>query len=270
METCKLELKRNLRFTLLFACISGIVLFAFMAIFPSMKDSAMKELVNLKLDSMPAGLLAAFGITSIPDFTQISEYFSYFFQYFVLASVIFATILGVNALGKEEASGTIEYLYAQPVSRSTIYLQKILGVQLLLLLYLVILMSFSALSIWFFAGTSDVTSLLLPIIEIACMSFLVMSAFSGIGFFFNTLLKNPSLTSSITFAILFITYLCGILSRINTNLKDFVYVSLIDYASPLEIVKQGLHINYICILLLMIGGSYGLGWFLYQRKDFSL
>lgn len=270
MFTFKLDVKRNLRYTLLFVISCGLILFMFMAIFPSMKDSAMQELVNIKLDALPASLLAAFGISNLPDFTKSSEYFAYIYQYFILTAAIFSTIIGCNALGKEESNKTLEYLYAQPISRSRYYLEKLASTFTLTLVFVVLLFAFSALSIFIFAGVSDLQNMFVDLLLIHGMLVMVMMTFIGIGFFLNSFLLSTTLTPMITFGILFLGYFSGILSRLNSDYQAFVYLSFVDYATPSEILKSGINPLYLIICSSLIVLTLSSGYFLLLKKDFRL
>lgn len=270
MTTFQLDFKRNLRYTLVFVVSCGLILFMFMAIFPSMKDSAMQELVNIKLDALPSSLLAAFGISSIPDFTKASEYFAYIYQYFILAAAIFSTIIGCNALGKEESNKTLEYLYAQPLSRSRYYLEKLLSSIALVLLFTLLLFAFSMLSIYVFAGNTDLQNMLPDLFFIHGMLLLVMMTFVSIGYLLNSFLFNTTLTPIITFGILFLGYFSGILSRLNADYQSFVYLSFVDYATPSEILKNGIDPIYLLVCGTLIIMNLGLGYFLLLKKDFRL
>ena len=125
MNVFKFEVKRNLKSCLLWSIICSVLILLFLSVFPSMKDSGMQDLVGTKLDALPTGMLKAFGLESMIDFTNILEYLAYCFQYIAMAACIYALILGVNSLLEEEASGTIEFLYAKNISRKEIVRDKV-------------------------------------------------------------------------------------------------------------------------------------------------
>ena len=59
-------------------------------------------------------------------------------QYIVMAGGIYAAILGVSALVKEESEGTIEFLYSKPVTRSKIVTSKILASAVIFFIFIII------------------------------------------------------------------------------------------------------------------------------------
>ena len=56
-----------------------------------------------------------------------------------MAGGIYAAILGVSSLAKEESEGTVEFLYSKPVTRSRIVTAKILANAFYTFLYFIII-----------------------------------------------------------------------------------------------------------------------------------
>ncbi len=83
-------------------------------------------------------MLEAFGLTQIPDFTQIDQYFGYVFQFILLVGAFFAALLGSRTYIREESEGTIEFLYSQPITRNNIYFGKLFAALLSLLIFLAV------------------------------------------------------------------------------------------------------------------------------------
>lgn len=97
------------------------IMFLYMILFPSVKDMA-----QIKMDSMPQGVLELFGME---DLTSMSNYVSYFGMIYgivLVAISFFSVTFSVNLLGREEKTKTIEFLYSLEVSRSEIYIAKLL------------------------------------------------------------------------------------------------------------------------------------------------
>lgn len=91
---------------------------------PSMQSSGMQDLVNTKMNALPQDMMKILHMDSMADLTNIDAYFAYVFQYIFIAACVYAALIGAQALIKEETDGTIEFLYAQPITRSSLVFGK--------------------------------------------------------------------------------------------------------------------------------------------------
>ena len=108
----KFEFKRQFKSLIIWTTVCSALVVLFMALFPSMKEMGMQELVGSKLEVLPEAFLEAFNISGATDFSNISDFSAYVLQYIIMVGGIYAAILGVSALVKEESEGTIEFLYS--------------------------------------------------------------------------------------------------------------------------------------------------------------
>lgn len=271
MNIFKMEVKKGLKSLGIWSvvCISLIILF--MSMFPSMKDSGMQELVNTKMDAMPPALLEAFNLKDVPDFSKLNEYFSYVFQYIVIAGAIYAGILGSKSLIKEESEGTIEFLYAQPVSREKIVTTKILSSLALFYLF-VIIMAIASILMSLVVKPSDLKffDMLLDIKTLFSGFFLVGLVFMCLGFLTSVLVHHLRLATTVSIGTFFVTYLLGIFSSMIDKLEFLKYFSPFNYAVPSEIIRNGFDIVNIVLALLIIIVSLLTTYLLYRKKDFRL
>lgn len=87
--------------------------------------------------------------------SNIAEYFTMEGgQLFLLIGSIIAAILGVNLITKEIKNGSAEFLYSQPIGRSAVYRSKLFVLILNIILFNVIISSFSLVTIYFTEGFS--------------------------------------------------------------------------------------------------------------------
>ena len=75
METINLEWRKIRKSIYGWAVGYSLVVFLFLAFFPSMQTESMQNLAFAKLESMSAVVLSIFGLDSIPDFSRIRNYF---------------------------------------------------------------------------------------------------------------------------------------------------------------------------------------------------
>ncbi len=207
------------------------MLLLFLAFFPSMQSDEMKQLAWAKIESISTAVLAVLGLESIPDFSKIHPYFGYVMQYINLAIAIFATSRGANMLIREETEGTIEYLYAKPVSRTQILAQKAAANILGLILMLCILFMVTAAGFMAFANLS-LEEAFREGLRFYPRTFFVCLIFMALGIFISTILSSSRQVTSIAPGIVFATFIFGAISVLS---KQFDFL---EYLSPLDWIKS--------------------------------
>lgn len=271
MNIFQFEVKRLFKSSLIWSLVCGAIIVLFMSFYPSMKDSGIQELVETKLGAFPEGFREVFGLNEMVDFTDIIQYMAYVIQYIAMAASIYGAILGVNALLEEEIDGTIEFLYAQPVSRSQIVAYKILSRVFLLLIYICITGLIAMLiSILFKNEGIDTLKMLMDIKDIFIGMSFVSYIFFAVGLLLSTILKTTVNSTATSIGVFFITYVIGVLSKIRDGLEPLRYFSPFDYAMPMDLVKRGWDVKHIIlgssIIIISIIGTF----VIYNRKDMKI
>ncbi len=272
MNVFKLEFKSNLKGLLLWAGILSLVLVLFMSLFPTMGTDAMKDLVQTKLNALPQDVLEAVGLTEIPDFTKILDYFSYIFQYIAVAGSIYAALLGAQALIKEENDGTIEYLYAQPVTRTQIVFQKLLASSAVYGVLNVVLSVVCG--ILFAVLKPEDTGLVVLMTEFKSLLAGTMIGglvFLCLGLLLSVLLKSSRQAIAAAVGLVFVTYILGIFSKAFTDYANWVdylvYLSPLDYATPFDVLLHGFNALRILIGFIIMAVSVVFAFYFYRKKD---
>jgi ABC-2 type transport system permease protein len=261
------EFKMKLKNTLIWSVAMFSIIMMYMVLFPSVKDMAMD-----KLAAMPAELLAAFGMSSLEDFSNFNTYFVSIYQIILIVLSGYAVVVSANIIHDEEATGSIEFLYSCNVSRMEIYVAK-LTVIITNLIIIIIAIFLAAM----FGGLSvakdsvDVGAIFLTIL---LTSFVVL-IFVGIGFFVSSLSKKNKKASNIALGVMFGTYIIGYFSNIGPDYLDFLkWFSPLDFLSGSAIMTSNLGIgtdNYnfvgfiISIILVIVFNI--VGYVLYSKKD---
>lgn len=270
MNVLKIEIKSQFKGLVVWTISVAAMFIMFIAFFPSMKNSQMQQLVGAKLDSMPKAMLQAFNLDVLPNFTDLLQYFAYCAQYLTMAGSIYASILGVSSLIKEESEGTIEFLYAKPVCRSSIVTSKLIADILLLLCFNLILFLTCSFSCFAVApkGYSFISKLSLIFIS----GFIIEIIYFSIGFALSTIIASLRQSTSCALGIFFITYVLGIFSGVIEKLDFLKYFSPYKYILPNEVIKKGYALNssYILLTFLIITVSLLFTYFKYNRKDMKL
>lgn len=271
MNIFKMEVRKGLKPLALWSVICVLLTILFMSMFPSMKDSGMQELVNTKMSAMPEALLEAFNLKDVSDFSKLNQYFAYVFQYIIMAGYIYAGILGAKALIKEESEGTIEFLYAQPVSRTRIVTMKILSSIVLFYIFVMIMAIASTLmSLIVKPEDLEVYNLLMDMKLLFSGFFLVGLVFMAIGFTISVLVPHLRLAMPVSIGIFFITYLLGIFSGMIDALEFLKYISPFYYAVPSEIIKNGFEVINIVLSVLIAVVCLVITYIVYIKKDFRI
>lgn len=233
MNLFKIEMKKNLKGSIIWGIVLFGILFLYLAFFPSMKDAGFSELLDGKLNMMPQGLLDSLGLKDMPDFSIFMEYYSYVFQFVVIGASVYAMILGTKALSKEEGEKTIEFLYAKPVTRSKIVFSKMTSSIVSLFIVAGMVLAASILADVIFANGKDIIIILLVNLMMMIPTFVYWS----IGFVISAFLKDDNKSIIIALGIFFGTYLIGIIAATIDKLEILKYLSPINYNPAVDVFK---------------------------------
>lgn len=265
------EVKRYFKSSIIWALICSALVILFMAFFPSMENSGIQEIVGEKLSAFPEGLMEAFGLDDMVDFTDIMQYLAYTVQYISMAISIYALILGTNSLISEETHGTIEFLYAQPIDRNKIVGSKMLSNAYLLFQCIFIIGAFTmGVSAIFKPDNYELLSLLMDIKEVFLGIAFSAYVYFSIGLLLSTILIPSQNTTAISIGVFFVTYVIGVLSRMKDNLGWLKFFSPFDYALPMDIVRYGWEYRYILAGIIIMLFCILFTFVIYNRKDMRI
>lgn len=271
MNIFKFEFKRLLKSCLTWSVVCGLMIALFMALFPTMADMGIQELVNDKMGALSVDMLKAFNIDAGMDFSDIFNYMAYVIQYIAMASAVYGAILGVNALIKEESQGTIEFLYSKPIKRSKIVTTKLLSIILIYFVYIVIIGAITIIvSLFVKPDNVEIVDLLINIKTVYMGMFILGLVFMSIGMLISALVKSDKGGIPISIGIFFVSYFLGIIGKLKDSFNWLKYFSPFDYYAPSEILKDGFEVKFIiigiCLIIISIISSY----FIYSKKDMNI
>ena len=266
MNVFSLELRGMLKsaFSWTLSVSGAIVLM--LAFYPSMQTEAMQALANAKLEGIDPAVLAMLGLAAMPDFTVITNFFGYVLQFITLALMVFATHGAALLLVKEESEGTIEYLYAKPVTRGAILFQKSLAH---LAVFVSMLLIFVLVTVAGYLSFSDFTlleSLKEALVLYGAVLF-VGCIFSSVGLLFSALLTSSRSASGTAVGIVFGTFVLGAISAMVKELDFFIYLSPLDWIKTQKLMSVGLRPAEWAIGLVFMLGCPLAAWGIYKRKD---
>ena len=231
------------------ACIA-----AFMALcifmFPSMKGEMGQ--VGEMFASM-GGFSAAFGLDRLNFGSLIGFYATECGNILGLGAALFAALVGVNSLSKEENDHTAEFLLTLPVSRSSVIWSKLLSMIIQITVLNLVCTLVSIVSVWAIGESIEWRTLLflnlsylLVHIELGCLCFAISSFCSrtNIGVGMGTAV---------------ILYFVNIIANISPDAKPLKYFTPFAYAEGADIIANsnldwllvsiGMVLSVLCITL---------------------
>ncbi|PKM49313.1 MAG: hypothetical protein CVV02_16860 [Firmicutes bacterium HGW-Firmicutes-7] len=266
MNVFRLELKNTWKNTLRWAIALSGITFTILAFFPSMQTESMKELTGAKMEGLDPALMEVMGLSELVDFTVITNFFGYVLQYITLAIMMLVTQLAVNSLVKEETDGTIEFLYSKSVSRSTILLQKTLANVFSFLSILVVLCIITVMGYLFYGDYNFAESIKEVVVFYSSILFVGL-VFMALGVLLSTLLKSSKGSSGIVIAIVFGTFILGVMGVVIDDLSLLSYFSPMDWIKTQKLMTEGIKMEEWLVGILTILICYISAREVYKRKD---
>lgn len=266
MNVFRLELKNTWKSTLIWAVSLSMIIIVLLAFFPAMQTESMKELAGIKMEGLDPALLEALGLAELTDFTVLTNYFGYILQYINLAIMVHVTLVAVNSLVKEETEGTIEFLYSKPVSRSSIVFWKTLANICSFLVLLVVLWLVTVLGYLSFSDYDPVESIREATIFYAAILYAGL-VFMAVGVLLSAVLKSSKGSSGMTMAIVFGTFVLGIMGVVIEDLDFLFYLSPLDWIKTQKLMTEGIRMQeWLVGTVVILVGHIG-AHIIYQRKD---
>jgi ABC-2 type transport system permease protein len=221
----RFELKQNYKSFLIWFAVIAVIMTLFMLTFPSFKSADYLELVNAKINALPKGFGAAFGLGGITgvSFQNIFFFFSYMSQFFVIAITIYAINLGSNIMAKENKDKHIDYLATKPIKKSTIVLAKYKA-----LITFVALLTFGLFllgCILIPALNRDNTPFFYELLRLTAKTFLIYVFFGTLAFSLTAISKSTSKSNLLVVGIFFISFLLGVYSQIQPQYEKLKYLA---------------------------------------------
>lgn len=268
MNIFKFEFKRQFKSLMIWTIVCSALVVLFMALFPSMKEMGMQDLVGDKLDALPPAMLEAFNISGMMDFSNIKDFMGYCLQYIVMASGIYGIIIGVSALSKEEKEGTIEFLYSKPVSRSKIVTSKLSSSALIMFIFIIIVEAVTMVAgIMVKPEEVKTIDLLIDIKTIYIGMALLSYTFMALGFMLSVLIKARTNVTAISLGVFFLSFFMGVIGKMKEGLEWLIYLSPTDYFIPSKVLNDGFEAKYMIVAVGLIIISILITYIAYNKKD---
>lgn len=229
----------------------------------SMFDSFADQMDTLQqlTDAYPEGFSAFFGdlglMTTPEGFISIE-----FFSYIPLILGIFAVQAGSGLLSRDEEQGTLDLIMAHPVSRSSLFLGRLLAylvamaaVLVIAWLGIVIPMEWSTISLSWAAVARPFVSL-----------YMEMVLFSAVGLALSMILPSRRTASMVTGLVLVVSFFLPGFAEMNENLDFAASLSPLNYYQTQE-AFSGLNGEWLLGLVAAWLVFVLLAWWRFQKRD---
>lgn len=259
MTLLKHELRMGRKALAIWTAAIGGFMVCCVFLFPEMAGQ-MKMVSNI-FASMGA-FTAAFGMDRLNFGTLIGFYGIECGNVVGIGGGLFAAMIGIAALSKEERDHTAEFLLTHPIRRSRVLTEKLIAllIQVLLLNALVLLLSLGSMVVigeeipWREVGLMHLAFLLMQV-ELVCVCF-GLSAF----------LRRSSVGIGLGLAIG--TYFMNLLANLSEDLELLKYLTPYGYTEAAEIVsEQCLDGEKVLIGMGLAGIGVAAAYIKYIRKD---
>lgn len=256
------ELKGNAKSFLIWTVCIISILIMFMAMYPSFAQQ------GSSLDQMLSGfspeLLKMFSFDSL-NFTVGLDYYAYMFQYILLAVMIQFLILGANLISREEDAGTINFLYAKPLSRSTIVTTKFLTGLAYAVIFFVV---YSASACAVLAAVDAAPVNLGAVLLLSCALLLTQMMMLGLGLLVSMFLTKTRTVMSVSIGVVLLLYVLSMVVNLNDSLDTLRYFTPFQYFDARTIAhSSSIDGLYILLPLGAALAGYALSLLIYNRRD---
>jgi len=255
------EMKQNVKSLSIWSVSLGAIIFICMLMFPQMK-SQMSGID--KMFSNMGGLSAAFGMDKISYQTVIGFYGVECGSMLSIGGAFFAALIGIDALAKEEANHTAEFLLTHPIGRLKIIGEKLLAVVAILVCFNAICMACSIASFAAIGETVPWKAFLL----FHLAQFIMQTEIAFICFGISAFLKRSSMGIGLGLAA--VLYFLNIFINISKNAEFLKYITPFQYSDAAQVIPS----SSLDGVLIAIGAGIalvcaGIGFIKYQSKDIA-
>ena len=261
MTIFKREMKSGRNGLIIWGSSIGFMMLICVLMFPEMERQM--ESVNELFANM-GSFTAAFGMDRLNFGTLMGFYGVECGNIVGIGGGLYAALVGIGALAKEEKEHTAEFLLTQPVSRSRVILEKLMAVMSQVIIMNIAIVTISAISFLLIGEELPIkeftllhTAYLLLQLEIAAVCF-------GISAF----IKESGLGMGLGLAT--ILYFLNIIKNISDKAAFLKYFTPFAYAEPADIISDA-RLNGSLIALGIACTALGIiaAFWKYNRKDIS-
>lgn len=262
MTVFKEELRNNKLSLIIWSLTIALLMAITIILYPEMK-SQMEEMNNMFADM--GAFTAAFGMDQLNFGSLIGYYAIESGNMMAMGGGLFAAILGITSLMKEEKERTAEYLLTQPISRSRVVTEKLLSIIFLLIVFNIIVISITLLSFLIIGEEVPWNEFVLLHISYFLLQLVIACVCFGISAF----LSRGGLGIGIGLTAMF--YFLNLISNITEDAKMLKYITPYSFAEGAPIINDlELQFKYLIPGIIMMFIGIIVTYIIYPRKDIKI
>lgn len=253
------ELKRGKVSLLIWSCAIAFMLGICVLIYPEMKTQ-MSDISEMFADM--GSFSDAFGMDKINFGTFIGYFGVECGNVLGLGGALFASILGISALAKEEKEHTAEFLLTHPVSREKVLAEKLLAVFSQIIILNLVSAIITVLSVLAVGESVDAKVMLLLFLAY----FMMQIEISAVTFGISAFLKGNGLGIGLGIAVLM--YFLNIMANLTENAKFLKYITPFGYTEGADIISNSaIEVKYLAAGLVFTVTGLVAAFLKYRKKD---
>lgn len=253
------ELKRGKVSLLIWSCAIAFMLGICVLIYPEMKTQ-MSDISEMFADM--GSFSDAFGMDKINFGTFIGYFGVECGNVLGLGGALFASILGISALAKEEKEHTAEFLLTHPVSREKVLAEKLLAVFSQIIILNLVSASVTVLSVLAVGESVDARVMLLLFLAY----FMMQIEISAVTFGISAFLKGNGL--GIGLGITVLMYFLNIMANLTENAKFLKYITPFGYTEGADIISNSaIEVKYLAAGFVFTVTGLVAAFLKYRKKD---
>jgi len=255
------EMKLGAKALIIWTAVIAVMLAVCVFIYPEMKGS-MDEMSDM-MASM-GSFSEAFGMDELGFGTLLGYYAIECGNVLGIGGALFAALLGIGALAKEEKEHTAEFLLTHPVRRTSVLTHKLIAVIVRVLLLNAAVLAVAVVSMVAIGETLHMKELLLLHTAYTLMQLEI----AGICFGVSAFLKKGSLGLGIGVALL--GYILNLIANLTESAEFLKYITPFGYTDGAQIVKD-FALDGVLIALGMgyMAACIVIGYIWYGKKDIA-
>lgn len=227
-----------------------------MTFFPTFKDIG--KSFNDVPDSLRGFLGDSSSYTSIAGFTDLQIISQYVFMTLILGVILFTGLLA-----GEESSGVLQSLLVQPIKRGRVYLEKLFG-GIVILIIVCLSISIGALVGALIVGET----LYIPSLLEATLAMLLLTlTFSALAYALGAATGKRGLAGGIAGVLAFVSLLVSTLAESVDSLKAVDKFLPFHYFNKPGILQYGVQWADLLVLAVVSVVIFGVGYVLFQKRD---
>lgn len=261
MTIFKHELKSDRTSLIIWSAVIAFLLAVCVFIYPEMAEQ-MGELEEM-FNNMGA-FSDAFGMEALTEGGFLGFFSLECAEMLGIGGALFAAILGIGMLSKEERIGTAELLLTHPVTRTRVVSEKLLALAAEIIIFNLVQIAVTALSILAIGEEVEVGKL-----SLIFLSFLILHLeVAAISFGISSVLRRGGIGISIGIALLF--YFVSLAANISESLEFMKYLTPFAYTDGAYIIEHtNLDWKYVIIGAVVSVASILAAYRIYTRKDIT-